>query len=463
MKRPIDPSRGVLLAVLLAGCQLGDDGDDPAFETAEAELGIIACHGSDECAEGQECICGPGGCGCGELDPVTCDPVPECGGDGDCGDGQCCFEGHCVAANADCECGYGETTWSRTASPGCPDGQQAVDMATEIARTQCQMGAPMYGDQCTALGTCDADIDVASSDYVCVDAGEHMAGVIASVCTRCVIDKPDDGPDPQPKLDACELLGVEIANKKAEINDKRRELDLLWDGLRKHQAALAATRAHYQAIAAAEAKLIQGHYGNWIGISVAANVTSAVTEIVSAGKSAKLPKEAGCLFGRICKTFGPERDAKGRFLRVGTRYVATSKKAWNEVYEPTINLGLTQLAAQAPDVCGLPDAEASSWDWFPGFDEGSWAIGCFTREHVMQEMGEKKSNALNHIHFLEGKIVELEHDIEVAAGELAALQAELAALEAEYAETCSCQLPPPDDGSGSGSGSGGGSGSGSGF
>lgn len=453
-----------LLLLIAAGCS-GRATPEPANEgTAEVEssIGMVpgypgypgypgggadAGAGGDEdptrgplpdpCPDDKTIVCDEVGCACGDApaEPASCDAQVDCQGDGDCGDGQCCHRGFCIGKTEGCACGDQAVTRSSSSGPGCDGLGYFVDDLEEQAQYMCSTSAPMFGNMCGPLGMCVGTAAIGAVSTRCYEPEppQMIGGQSATVCFHCDFDAPADAP---PNNDAeCDELQIKISNKKAEINTKSLEIRYLQDGINKLNAAITSVTAFLASLQDAESKLLTGHFGENVFLKTSGQTTKLVTDIYGGAKMVTTVQKVGCLGQRaFCRT-----NLIGRVPHYSWKNVVISKRAWGEVYEPAAAWGVAKLAGQA--ACPDPAPDDSWFSWWPGYSSGQWFIGCFTKDAAVQEIGEKRLNAMNNKRELEQRRDAMMAERDQALQDLGKLRVELEALEKEHREKCTCQRP----------------------
>jgi len=449
-RRPVAALAVPVIALLIAGCSprtgevsaktsaLGsDDPDDPGDPGDRGPL-------PDPCPDGQTIVCDESACGCGVAadDPETCDPQVDCSGDGECGDGQCCYHGSCVAKDGACACGDTRLVSSSSAMPGCPGADQFADMVKQEAQNYCLINAPEFGNMCSSLGQCIGSAGIDDVTTQCFDSGnEDFAGMEVAVCFHC--DEADPPGVPPNNADTCNDLSVKISNKKAEINAKQLEIKYLVDGIAKLNAAIASTENFLTSLQNAENGVISGAFGDNIFLKTAGQTTKFVTDIYGGAKAVSSVSKVGCLANRAyCGT-----NLVGRVPNMSWKMVLLSKRAWGEVYEPAVAFGISQaVGAGGEKLAGCPapgqDPPDDGWfSWWPGLSSGQWFVGCFTKDSVIQQIGENRLNAINNKRDLTTRRDAMSAERDQALIDLGMLQAELEALQQQYNDTCTCDHP----------------------
>ena len=354
-----------------------------------------------------------------------------------CGDGQCCHDGSCIAKSGTCTCGDAMIAMSSSAAPGCPGSDSFVDMVKQQAQSICASQAPMFGNECTELGQCVGTSAIDDVQLQCFDMGmEQMAGMTVAVCYHC--DNTDPPDVPPNNSGQCDDLRVQIANKKAEISAKNLEIKYLADGIAKLDAAIASWQATIDALQNAESKVISGTFGDNIFLKTSGQATKFVTDIYGGAKAVSAVSKVGCLGQRAyCGT-----NLFGKVPQYSWKNVLISKKAWGEVYEPAVAFGLSKAAGQAAGGGCPADPPDDGWfSWWPGLASGQWFVGCFTKDAVIQQIGENRTNAVNNKTQLTAKRAAMQAQRDQALRDVGAMQAALDALQKQFDDTCTCNHP----------------------
>jgi hypothetical protein len=415
--------------VLLVGCAQRSSQEVAAIHSAESTYGPLP----DPCPDGQNVDCDESGCSCGvaPTDPASCDATYDCQSDADCGDGKCCFHGSCTDKSGSCSCGDTEWQRSSSAAPGCPGSDSFVQMMKDEAQQYCVANAPMFGNQCSSLGQCVGSAVIGATNLQCIDTGDpQMGGMIAIMCMHC--DEADPPDAPPNNSGACNDLQVQIANKKADINTKQKEAAYLADGIAKLDGAIASYATLLASLQDAESKVISGTFGDNITVKTSGEVTKFVTDIYGGAKAVTSLQKIGCLGQRAyCGT-----NLFGKVPNYSWKNVIYSKKAWGEVYEPAAAFGMAKVAGGAACPGDPPD---DSWfSWWPGLSSAKWLVGCWTKDSVIQQIGENRTNATNAKLELTNKRKAMSDQRDQLLIDIGKLQSELDALQKKYDDTCGC-------------------------
>jgi hypothetical protein len=408
----------------------------------------------DPCPDGQDMVCDQTACSCGvpPTDPSSCAAQVSCNSDSECGNGNCCHAGSCIAQTDPCACGDQPTTMSSSAGPGCDGIDDFVTMLEQQAQSYCLASGPFFGDSCGELGKCVGSAAIGQVVTKCIPppTGSHIGGQIATVCFHCDEEDPPDAPPDNNQ--ECDDLAVQIMNQKAQINTKGYEIQLMADGIAKYNAAIASTQAVIDGLVGAEDKLMQGTYGDNIFYKTAGESTKFVTDVYAGAKIVKTVQGVACLG----KTAWCGTNLVGKVPQYSWKNVVVSKKAWGNVYEPAAQAGIAKIAGGAACPPTPPD---NSWvNWWPGGSSALWAIGsgaleplgiCSSTTSMIAEIGEKRSSAQNLKQELITRRNALTAQRDQALQDLGVLKAKLTALQKEYDAKCTC-APPGEGGGGSG-------------
>ncbi len=449
-----------MVALRLTGCSHGDTDQEPATSTSEHAV-TLACLGAEDCAQGQDCVCGPDGCACGTATDTACD---QCQGDGDCGDGQCCFQGECIAANDTCACGQRPFTANGSGGSNCEYQDDVLEYAKAMAEYSCPSNCSYWGDGsgsgCEG-GTCtcdngiqseNVDCDVTTYEYPCSGSGYGRGSgsgsgsgscptysystVVATVCATC------EGP-PLP-ADPCDDIREQIQAKKMEITKAEREIALLKRARDANAAARDSWQAKITALNGLEQRIINGQFGENILLTTTGHSISAVTDVIAIGKAAKFANGVRCTGTKVCNILRVNRQ---RGFTMSVKHTLKSDVTAREVYTPAAEmLGATAVSQAANGTCPTaPGDPPPSWkDWVPLYKDFTWGIGCYSAQYRIDEIGENRSHATNSRNFYKQKVEQLEAQIATKTEALGVLKHDLAQLEADLAACEQC-------GSGSGS------------